>query len=389
MESLHLTLIAIAIILTLVIIVGVAWPKDLLRSSIEPSSKGSLLGIYYLPETILAITVRVKILMEIDSSNSINSTKVISQEFKISRKHKANYQVPIYLNYFANPFADEKVELKINKDGLLTDVEGSSDNRLEDIFFSLTDFNSELNTGLEGMFAFKRKTKTVRILERSFVNTFEISVIELLKQKTKNIPWDITMFADDDLDISTQVSANFSLNAKPIQPSSTTKISALKNKSGIVFPLEVPLDIEIRSGIPGLSKHEFNISAYHSDNYFLVPIKTTPFAHRKHVLKILEGKLKSHSLDNPSSISGLANIPVRMAKSVMSIPAELFSIRIGNFRKKAELEKLELAHKKEIHDMRTQLLKSQNEHSKTKNYLNQLRIDSNKEIDRLNELVKH
>ena len=386
-ENINVILIVISLVSIFLIFINSLWPKYIFNSSHEYISKGDLLGVYYLPESILELTVITKAIMEVQNT-SVISAKVISQEFKISEKVKSNFSKPIYLNYRNNPFSDEEVDFNLDSNGLLDTISGSSDNRLDDIIFSLTDFTAESHNGIEASFAMlgKRQRKKIQIIEREFTNHFKIPISELIQGTIKK-KWDVTLFLDQDIGVSKKIPVGFNVDLSKKYKKPTLN-SQRKKVTGLFFPHRSSLSIEILSLSGNLTSQELQISYYSSDNYYIVPVKRTPFAHRIHSLKIQDGLLKSHHVTNPSSMVGLASIPVKAGKALMSIPAQIFKIHIGNFKKRAELEKLKITQMKDLVEAKNDLIKSESELIKTKSYLKELKKDSNSEIDNLNQVIR-
>ena len=381
------TIVIVILVIALILIaISFAWGRNILVSSSKPPSKGDLIGVYYLPHSLLNIEVRTKVIMEV-TSGKITSTKVVSQQYKISEEVSADYSNPVYLSYRSNPFSDEEVHFELDEKGLLDTIHGSSDNRMDDILFSLIDFNAESSENLQGAYSVMgwRKKVQVKIVEQEFVNHFEIETSKLLTGVIEK-KWKATVFFEEDIDESEQVDIGFrisKINASNGAPNETK----LTEENGLVFPLRTALTINIASLSANLSDYQFLISYYDPSNYYAIPIKTTPFAHRVQKLKIQDGLMESHQLKNPSSMVGIANVPIRMGRAIFSIPAQLFSLHIGTYKKRAELEKLEMAHAKDLVNAKKDLLKAEGDLLKTRTYLRELKNDSNLEIDRLNRII--
>ncbi|WP_298754884.1 hypothetical protein [uncultured Psychroserpens sp.] len=382
---------SLLIIVLLLTLINILWTRDLVTSSKKNNLKNNTLGIYYLPKTIFVFSVKTTVLIEIDDDNNgeITSTKVSSQDFKVSQKIVSDLSHPLFLSYNNNPFADEEIKLKINDKGLLESFKGVSENKITDIIFSLTGFENEILSA-KGNFlelSFKRKAKPIRIIERTYEKEFNIDSTDLLKTD-QLIKWEIKVFSDKDIDISKKVDAGFSIKKAPTSNLDNVGRINLEKVNGLVFRLYDEAKIEVIGNTIGLSSNIFELSYINPNSSYTVKIRTTPFAKRVHDLIIKNGQLMEHSLNNPSSIVGFASIPIKVGKSLMSIPAQLINIQISNRKKSHELSKLDLKNKKELLDAEKELLNSKNELSQTRIYLNEFRNDAKVEIDRLDQIIR-
>jgi hypothetical protein len=396
-EHINEILIVILVACIVVLLLGILWPRNLFKSSNKPLKSSfpfgffrSQLGVYYLPETVLGINVKTTVIVEIDQNNKINSQQVTNQDFRIKQLTRTNYRRPFYLTYLPNPFSDEEVELVLDKNKLLENVSSSSNSRLDDIVFSLSDFNSNSINDFKSYMLFNRKRnkKPMRLLKREFKRYFEIPLHEITKDAPKEQSWDIMLYLDEDVNISTKISAGFKIKSIYDDSIEGESLKNFRKIKGLVFPLNTALNLQVVPMAKNLESSEFELSCIHPNKYFSVPLKTTPFAHRKHSLKISNGHLMEHHVSNPSSVVGFASIPVRVAKSIISIPAQLFSIQLRNFKAEAELEKTSLQHEKDLTDLENEFLVSKIELNKTKKYIDELKNDSNSEIDRLNSIIQ-
>ena len=331
------------------------------------------------------------ILLEIDEGGQITSTKISSQDFTVSQKLMADNSTPFFLNYRHNPFSDEEISFNTNEKGLLENFEGISENKIDDILFSIVDFKDEsiITKSYAYEVSYYRKKRAVRIVEQKYEKVFEIDPIDLF-QEDKVINWEITVFSDLDIDITDKVNAGFSISLinesdKFIEDNPLDQ----KEVSGLLFRLYDDMKVKITSNFSNLDSNITSLSYLNPNLNYNVPIRTTPFAKRTHSLKIKNGMLIEHVLKNPSSIAGFASIPVKVGKSLMSIPAQLLSIQIGNKKKSHELKKLEILSEKELIETEKRLLDAKSELAKTKAYFNEFRVDAKNEIERLDRTIEN
>lgn len=391
-EYINEIMIVLAIILILLTAFNTFWNRDLIISTKKKcSDSNNTLGVYYLPKSIFKFSVITNVLVEIDENGQIESTKISSQDFKTSTNIVADTTTPIYLNYRHNPFSDEEISLNINENGLLENFVGTSENKIDDILFSLTDFKSESLITKNRAFEvnFLRKKKAVRIIERQYERVFEIDPLNLLKGD-KIVDWDIKVFSDLDIDITEEINAGFTLSLNNKSDKLVENgLGENKDIKGLLFRMYDSLDIKIVSDSIDLDSKYISLSCLNPNLNYNIPIKTTPFAKRTHSLKIKNGILTEHILKNPSSIAGFASIPVKVGKSIMSIPAQLISIEIGNKKKINELNKLEIQSEKELLEAEKKLLDAKSELAKAKGYFNEFRVDAKNEIDRLDQIIEN
>ena len=385
--------ISLYILLGFIIVFSVAnilWSRTLASTSTALNNPNTTLGTYYLPKSIFVLSVRTVVLVEVDSSGKISSTKISNQNFRISQEIIGDWSKPLFLNYHHNPFSNEEIEFQVNEKGLIENFKGESDNRLEQIIFSLTSFDSEVLKGRQSFstHSFFRSSKKIRIIEQVFEEEFKISPNEIIG-KSKTINWKPKVFSDEDIDSSKIVDASITISANKAASNSSQNNKGTKTETweGIVFSLHENISINVQ-GKGGLGQKEIELSYLDSSSVYSVPVRTTPFARRKHLMSIKDGQLIDHKLTNPSSVEGFSRIPVQIGKAIFSIPSELISLHIGTNKKLTELKRSEIENKKNLLKAEKDLLLAKKDLYQTHAYLEEFRNDSKTEIDKLNQIIQ-
>lgn len=301
------------------------------------------LGMYNLPETTLEIEVRVKIMIESDVSGHVLRAEIIQRDFMATTGVQVDNSVTYSLLYKENSFANEEIAIAITEEGLLESLDAVSDNQTAKIVASLVkapevmipDFT--ITPQAEGeqqitFFEFKEYNKT-----------FKLNAWETVENKYK-VEWIILVYSEARPENEFQgINAGFTVKSK-LGPNQTPAIGSVNQDesiAGILFRPKTRVSVLIES-LDEQSKVQIdNLSYIHKGFIYPVPIRTTPFAKRKQKLVIEKGQLISHTVENPSSINGFISIPIDIGKALISIPAQIISIRINTITRRKELETAE------------------------------------------------
>lgn len=110
-------------------------------------------------------------------------------------------------------------------------------------------------------------------------------------------------------------------------------------KSGVCYRPVIPFDVGIRSG--GILISGIGVEVEHGiqDVYMLpnrspvvcLPIERVAFVESSFHLTFDRGLLTSMSTNKPSEVLGFLEIPIRVAKAIVSIPAELFQFKVTHY----------------------------------------------------------
>ncbi|MBS9462884.1 hypothetical protein KIM67_10710 [Flagellimonas sp. 389] len=385
-HNLYILIIILLIIILVLTTINVLWNRNIVETKKSIESKDNIIGVYYLPTTLIQITVVTKILIEQDKEGKIESCKIKEQLFRLKTETRPDTSIPLYLNYKHNPFSDEKIAFQTNEMGLLETLETISDNKGKDILVTLA--NAPAGIFTEKSFdkvSLFRKKKEVVIVEKEYERDFQVFVNDILEEDVQ-IPWKINVFSEMDIDEFREVIADFTLKQENAVSRDIMMLQEFQN--GLCFRSKSVLRLCIHGHMNVSNEKIIKLNYFDSRNVFSVPIKTVPFAKRVHKITVKDGELCSHELSNPSAIKGFIAVPIKVAKAIVSIPAQLISLQIKNIGKHHELEKLHLDNQKELTTKEKELIEAKRELLKTQANLSELKMQASKEIDRLHSKLK-
>lgn len=378
----------VVFIITSITIAVVAWCYD--RNIIYTTFPKNFLlnkndkhiGIYFLPETVLEILSTAKVGLAFDESGKLMHAKLAKQDFSLSTFIQADTSVIHSLKYNENPFSNEKITLSSNENGLLESLDVISDNQTPKIVASLLNTSPELGDGHKARIIPDEVKADYRWELKEFSKTFKVNAWESTKNPI-TVNWDIMVplgnhtkganpfnIINGDFVISSIRCDTLTqpLNQR-IQETNSEKseekkrsniadkdldkkgkqVSISKNDiSGVLFRAKTPVIIDIKGFSEKNSTSIIGLSFFNREFSYSIPIRSTPFVERKQKLIIKNGELLSHSIENPSLMVGLVSIPIEIFKSIMSIPAQIISLRIDTTARKKELKEVKNALSREI-----------------------------------------
>ncbi|MEQ8882307.1 MAG: hypothetical protein RLQ12_21880 [Cyclobacteriaceae bacterium] len=335
----------------------------------SPVSNSNTSGFlfYYLPESLIQIEHKVSLKLTIDEqAKKITQSNIVSQSFKTTEKVSADTTIGYSVSYISNPFHHDEIELKTNEQGLIESgtiaTEDKTSTIVEQLFGSLKEVADATKIQAE-MQAPGSQTKEVI---QEYSQTFELSFQSLVQangvkkpQQEVNKPGVSNPKVQDSSNLITQRSFNWEIKASHDDAlnSEVVPISfALELKNAEDFPITqgaVPdAQTKIKGIITRLKTNAFlqykndegkeigavvQLMVCDFSNPVHVPIKRAPFVKRTDTISFKEGFPISHKVIQPSSYSGFVSIPVTIAKAIVSIPAQLLSIKINTAKSQTEL----------------------------------------------------
>lgn len=341
LENGHAIILVFVIIAGIILLASLLWPRNIIETGMDDSSGKRKMGVYYLPETLIELKVNSQVLIGSDKSGSMLSAVLLGQEYSLSTQVQADTSQAFVLTHQYNPFSISEIYFATNKHGLLENMKAISDNQTPEIFSFLA--HAPTDTA-ESMKLLKvRKVKTPAKIEKVEIKNYEriffIRIADVInKAQGLNQTWDIKVSSSDNSKAFKTVKADFMLKMNRILPPQNLpklKVPLVKT-SGLIFRIRNLFDIEIKSNT---LKNTWNtkLNGLDPEFYYNVPVRSTPFVKRSHELAMLNGELVSHKINIPSAVEAFITIPVNIAKAIVSIPAQILSLRIDFTSKKKEL----------------------------------------------------
>lgn len=334
----------ISTILILAVLAGsLSGCATVVKTNYSPSSNKQATVYYYLPESLIKIHVTTKVAVIYDENKALTgSSRVIEQTFSATTEQVADTRNLLSLNYISNSWATDDIKYNVNSKGLLETVEVTTEDRTAQIITQLAEASKVI---LTGGITQPKGDGLVKI--KDFTADFVIKAADLKTTDTK-ISWNI-IIQNEFMDEVKTLPADFEvLTPTPIAMSAVDNSTTGGSKNEIKGILTRPLK-SFALIIKGVTNRlgttlPIYISIPDQSKLIIVPITRSAFVKKVNKISIVDGIITSNAISKPSSIEGLASIPIDIAKAVVSIPAQLLSVKIDNTKNATELqvEKLKL-----------------------------------------------
>lgn len=295
--------------------------------------------LYYLPSA--SLTLNAKAVTKGERLLSLTITPSVNLE--------ADTTVPYLLKYKRAFSSNDELEVKVDDLGLMENIKVVAEDRLSQTIAliataagSIVDIQETAN--IKALEIIDQQPKDGPIEEHE--KTFRIPAEELL-QGTIMCEWRIVVKTYNNS--TGLVDAGFRLTKPAI---SLRHLSPVETRKGILVRplLRQTVEAESSSG-----KSKFEILIPDAARVVTVPIKRAWFVKKTQQPKFNKGFLIENHIEKPSELEAFVSIPINILKSIISIPAQLFSFRINLTKKETdmvkateELRKAEQALKKQI-----------------------------------------
>jgi hypothetical protein len=368
--------------------------------------KAKTVGMYYLPESILCVKGILTVNLDFNKEGTILSATVIKQEFRFKTLVQADTSSICVLAYQSNYFSHDEFQFAVNDEGLLENVAVVAEDRTSHIVSSLLSAPFErldsvgfkLNRGVDDK---RFSHREVKIVERDF----ELPAWETI-EKESEVSWTIDFPEYTRIDKShVRINAEFKIRSNVAgDPSNQATYKEPKEYhcGGLLFRAKCPIAVQVSATAIKDEQTFHGLSIFNRKAEYCIPIENAPFVKKEHILQIKGGELMSHRLVNPSVVNGFINIPVVMVKAIISIPAQIFSLKIdwvsrvrdyeaakGSLQSEITKNKLQEAREKELAvSNEKQLLELKNKLVKSEALLAQVKVDSTLEINKLERQIR-
>ncbi|SDZ93648.1 hypothetical protein SAMN05192529_104168 [Arachidicoccus rhizosphaerae] len=329
---------------------------------------------YYLPETLLNIHVTAKVAVVYTKKDSVLTpySRVLSERFELMPEMIADTRELLSLNYKPNALMTDSIKYAVNAKGLLETVNVVTEDKTaaiveaiaqgSEVILPLSDADKKNWAGDQPILA----GSFVKI--KDFTDTIAIKVSEL-SQVPKEVHWNLVLENEVKPEaLPATLAANFNISSDNLsklpravsRPGIDTTIGYLltkrdSNRREVKGILTRPLkNITVKISPISESKPDqiqsqtSYVTIADPGKLIVIPIKRTAFVRQTNNVTIADGVVLSNSIYKPSSVEGFISIPINIAKSIVSIPAQLIQFRIDNTKRSTTLENEKLNYEKSL-----------------------------------------
>jgi hypothetical protein len=257
-----------------------------------------------------------------------------------------------------NLFADDQVAITIGANGLLVKVETTSEGKAGQVVLGLAELAKDLlkaSAGLPtdvGVFDLKKGPFQYELILDPTDATAVSSVNSDLDRRGCNLLIDV------------QPPETAHVRTKPTPPTS---------RGGIYYRPALPYVITFKTRDESRARESIRsaqtIYLPNAAPILSFDIYRPAFVKFIQTVEFENGMLKSFNLTKPSEAVGLINLPVELAKSIVSIPSELFKFRIETTQDEGgllEAQRKLIEARWQLHEKQDELRKAQEEAQKGK-----------------------
>ena len=336
--------IALAVLITYVI--GAIFSKGSIIETTWNKEAGAIKAhqAYYLPTAnlLLKATAKVVVTKQADGG-TIVSAKLAELVFEPTVQIVPDTDQVFALQYCVSVFSNDDLKFSVGPSGLLEGINLTAEDRITNIITQLADAPRIILQGDQAAEAraFKAGDEAVRdgmlltTETRDYTNNFFILTAEIRK-KTAERSWTINV--DGTAEQSSTVDAGFTINFSD-QRSRHIHSGDKQVYEGILSrPLQTVIMTITKKGAPTTPAVEYQLAIPDESRMVVMPVKRAAFVKKTYSCKMVNGMLTESALNKPSQVEGFISIPIKIAKAIVSIPAQLLSFRIENIKRQTTLE---------------------------------------------------
>jgi len=331
-------------------------PKEVISSK-KVDGSNNLSALYYsLPTSLINIQSTIKVVIYKNSSYK-KEASILKQTFSLTAETVADPTELYSLNYKGFGFAADDVRFVINSKGLLKTVDVTVEDRIGEII-------SKLSEAPELIFGNNNEELKKRLLSGDVdtVTEYSADFQRKLEDLGKTIDWIVPINDETAQEQIISVDASFLISQIQEETNETTEPSDaddLSEVNGILTRPVTTVKLKIEPKADGFKTSEYSyLTAVDMNHLIGIPVSRSSFVKRKHLINLSDGLLSSHTINKPSSFEGIISIPIHVAKSIVSIPAQILSFKIDLSKKQKELleaEKNRLEVQEQLHEMKKEL----------------------------------
>ncbi len=303
---------------------------------------------YYLPDT--EITLQLDFDLEVSyADKGIDKVKLADYTIEIVTRTVPDLRKPLVIEYQSNLLFNDELDIKVTEQGLLNSTIASSEDQTAQIITDLADAPRELtNHAINRMVENSPPTNS---------STSNITHVEIQKSQKKLVlkgselssgkheKWGIELYVSNSQKGSSK-KEKFGLVLTPKIERGKSYIKGEPEEfMGLVTRRKVNAELEVVLFDEMQNEYQGQVSTAIVDTTVDYPIelKRKPFVKKKSNLVFKEGFLLQHKAINPSSYHGFISIPIDIGKAIMSIPGQLFSLKVQRIKDQTTLATEQLA----------------------------------------------
>jgi len=306
--------------------------------TISNTNATSIDQYYYLPTASIIIKARAKVAVDRNiTSTKVQNIRLIELDLENTVVIEPDIDTLLAIEYKPFLFGNDELRLTTDATGLLSTVSAETEDRIGAIVAQVADAPAQI-LGADRAF---RLTESVEITPQTnttteiifATNTFTILSEDLNTGSFKR-HWTIQATGS-----SADQKGRLELTLMGDLPKMTSKTHFKQNgHDGVLTRPITKKTLQIRVSSPTqqnlipLDSLQYDVLIPDHSRLIEIPIKRYPFVKNRSIPKFSHGLLVENFISKPSEFEGFIGIPIRIAKAIFSIPAELLNFKIMHLR---------------------------------------------------------
>lgn len=284
---------------------------------------------YYLPETLLKIKATVKVDSYYKNESLIDAITT-ERKYVFTPETIADTRNLLVLEYRNNGLFGDDLSFSVNDKGLLTNLKIDTKDEtamiIETLSKALGDFKPLIITP-------SSKADEIKIESKEYTNDYTIKASEIDK-KGVLIPWVVEVVNKNNSKTKIELDESYLIKTPNTTPKSFdfSNLPSEKTEDKVVDGIITRPIQNLKIVVLTKAKTEIPSFVQVADvsKVLVLPMKRTAFVKTTNEMVISNGIISSNKINRPSPVNGFAQIPVSIAKAIVSIPAQLIQVRINN-----------------------------------------------------------
>lgn len=337
------TLIIISLVILIIYIVGsLASGGSIIKSICQQNSDVPEADqLYYLPTACLLIKATATVIVTQDAgTKNIIDTKLSEITFDSTVQIVPDTRSFFSIKYTPSFFSNDDLKLSINSSGLIEGINLTAEDRIANIIAEVAVAPKTILSADEAeakkkslVSATSKEGVTVITETKQYNNNFFILTNEIRKENASR-RWIINVDGASETDST--VDASFRLKFDIPSPGSFLFKDNFQELEGILLrPLQtIIMSTHTSSCIPPL---QYQLLVPDESKVVSISIKRSAFVKKVYGFKMTNGMLTENTINKPSEMEGFMSIPIKIAKAIVSIPAQIISFKIENIKHQTSL----------------------------------------------------
>jgi hypothetical protein len=340
--------------------------SEVLVSKKTDAKKNEATCYYYLPTSILKVITKAKVAVY-KGLDEKEFARLTEQSFTVTSETVADTGNLYLLNYKGYAFTKDDITFNINEKGLLSEVKVEAEDLTADIVKTIAEASKTILSpaALKKMKApvqwveTREYTKEVCIPPEKLGELISWTISVILKSGIEEVEAGFTLH---DVSLSNTTDTNTDKNnnvSSSNPPDSKADNNLLEYPNRILSRPVKNMTVKIEPVSGEFKKDNYvNLTIVDKERVIYLPVTRSAFVKRNHKLTLTDGILSSHQIIKPSSLEGFLSIPIDIAKVIVSIPAQLLSLKINYSKKQKDLleaEKNRLDMQKQLDQMKKEI----------------------------------